>query len=470
MSTTTMLCKRDIRRVFIANRGEIAVRIIRACNTLGIESVAGVSEADVDSLAAKLADEFVVIGPPSPSESYLRADRLVEIAANENCDAVHPGYGFLAERSSFARACEDAGIAFIGPDPDAIDSMGDKITANVLAEEAGVPKVPGSAALSSVADAQDFAASIGYPVLVKATAGGGGRGMRVVSSADEMETAFQASASEAEVAFGNSTLFVEKYIERARHVEIQVACDEHGNYVHLGERDCSTQRRYQKLIEEAPSPRVTEESRAEMCASAVKLAKNVEYTGMGTVEFVVDDDTGAFYFLEMNTRIQVEHPVTEMICGYDLVAEQIRVACGLPLSFTQEDVELQGHAIELRINAEDADRDFTPSPGRIETWNTPSGDGIRVDSHCYEGYTVPPYYDSLIAKLIVHAPDREQAIELMLEAIAGFEVKGVHTTLPFHRRVLNHPDFRQGKVTTKWVENVFLPAGVAELGLAESSD
>lgn len=470
MNTAKMLCNRDIRRVFIANRGEIAVRIVRACNALGIASVVGVSEADVDSLAAQLADEFVVIGPPSPSESYLCADRLVEIAANANCDAIHPGYGFLAERSGFARACNDAGIAFIGPDPDAIDSMGDKITANALAEKAGVPRVPGSAALASVAEAQAFAERIGYPVLVKAAAGGGGRGMRVVPSADDMEAAFQASASEAEVAFGNSTLFVEKYIERARHVEIQIACDEHENYVHLGERDCSTQRRYQKLIEEAPSPRVNEEMRAEMCACAVKLARNVGYTGMGTVEFVVDDDTGAFYFLEMNTRIQVEHCVTEMICGYDLVAEQIRVACGLPLSFTQQEVEIKGHSIELRINAEDADRDFIPCPGRIETWDTPSGDGIRIDSHCYEGYTVPPFYDSLMGKLIVHAPDREQAIELMLKAIDGFEVKGVHTTLPFHRRVLNHSDFRQGKVTTKWVEDVFLPARIAELGLAKSSD
>ncbi len=463
MNTRPEVARRDIRRVFIANRGEIAVRIIRACRALGIEAVLGASEADLNSFAAQMADVCVLVGPAPALESYLKADQLVQAAVDSGCDAVHPGYGFLAERASFARSCVAAGLAFIGPDADAIDAMGDKITANALAEKAGVPRVPGSGALSSAEDANGFAAEIGYPVLVKAAAGGGGRGMRVVSCAEDMESAFMSAANEAEVAFGNGTLFVEKYIQRARHIEIQVICDEYSNVVHLGERDCSTQRRHQKLIEEAPSPAATPAMRAEMCECAVKLARNVEYVGAGTVEFVVDDDSGEFYFLEMNTRIQVEHPVTEMICGYDLVAEQIRVAGGLPLSFAQEDVVLQGHAIECRINAEDPDKNFMPKPGLIESWQQPAGKGIRMDTHCFEGYLVPPYYDSLLGKLIVHAPDREQAVALMIEALDGFAVTGIPTTIPFHRRVLSHPDFAEGKVTTKWVEDSFLPARRKEL-------
>ncbi|MCF3592483.1 acetyl-CoA carboxylase biotin carboxylase subunit [Rhodobacteraceae bacterium LMO-12] len=456
------MAKRDIRRVFIANRGEIAVRIIRACKRLGIETVLGVSEADQASMAAQMADEVVVLGPPAATQSYLVIEKLVDAALRTQCDAVHPGYGFLSERSEFASACEDAGIKFIGPSPQAIDDMGDKITASNIAGKAGVPRVPGSGALSDAAEARAFAGDIGYPVLVKATAGGGGRGMRVVKSDAEMETAFKEAANEAQTAFGNGTLFVEKYIQHARHVEIQVACDEHGNAVHLGERDCSTQRRHQKLIEEAPSPKLTEIIRAEMGACAVKMSLNANYVGMGTVEFVVDNDTGEYFFLEMNTRIQVEHPVTEMICGYDLVAEQIRVAGGLPLSFSQADVALKGHAIECRINAEDADRDFAPSPGTLQSWSAPKGDGIRVDSHCYDGYTIPPYYDSLIGKLIVHADTRDQAITLMRKALAAFEVGGVHTTIPFHARVLAHDDFARGEVTTKWVEDVFLADGTVD--------
>ena len=467
MAAPSNIAKRDIRRVFVANRGEIAVRIIRACKTLGIETVAAVSEADVESMAAQMADANVVIGAPPASESYLRGQHLVDVAVAERCDAIHPGYGFLAESSDFSRCCNEAGLVFIGPGADAIDAMGDKITANALAAKAGVPRVPGSGALESLAQAVEIADKIGYPVMVKATAGGGGRGMRVVCSADEMEKAYQGASSEAEVSFGNATLFVEKYIERARHIEIQIICDEHDNYVHLGERDCSTQRRHQKLIEEAPSPRASEEMRAAMGESAVGLARDVSYVGVGTVEFVVDDDTGDYYFLEMNTRIQVEHPVTEMICGYDLLAEQIRVAAGLPLSFTQEDVRLRGHAIECRINAEDPDKNFMPKPGLITNWDAPAGEGIRVDSHCYSGYTVPPYYDSLLGKLIVHAADRQQAIALMLEALASFKVEGVPTTIPFHHRVLSHDDFAAGRVTTKWVEEHFLPARKAELKAAK---
>jgi len=448
--------KRDIRRVFIANRGEIALRIIRACKRLGVETVLGVSEADQDSMGARLADDVVLLGPPAATQSYLVIDKLVEAALASQCDAVHPGYGFLSERSEFARACEDAGIKFVGQSPQAIDAMADKITASEIAGKAGVPRVPGSGALSDAKEARAFAADIGYPVLVKATAGGGGRGMRVVMTDAEMATAFKEAANEAQTAFGNGTLFVEKYIQHARHVEIQVACDEHGNAVHLGERDCSTQRRHQKLIEEAPSPKLTEKVRAEMGACAVKLSLNADYVGMGTVEFVVDNDTGDYYFLEMNTRIQVEHPVTEMICGYDLVAQQIRVAGGLPLSFTQEDVTLTGHAIECRINAEDAARGFAPSPGTLTGWNAPEGKGIRMDSHCHAGYTIPPYYDSLIGKLIVHAEDRTAAIALMRKALADFEVEGIKTTIPFHAQVLAHEDFARGEVTTKWVEDVFL--------------
>ncbi len=463
MKRAVHTARRDIRRVFVANRGEIAVRIIRACQSLGMETVAGVSEADMESMAGRMADDLVVIGAPSAQESYLRADHLVKKALETHCDAVHPGYGFLAEQSSFAQACRNAGLAFIGPDPDAIDSMGDKITANVLAARAGISCVPGSGALSDGAEAGRFASEIGYPVLVKATAGGGGRGMRIVSSADEMDAAFGSASKEAETAFANSTLFVEKFIQRARHIEIQVICDEHGNVVHLGERDCSTQRRHQKLIEEAPSPVATESMRTAMGEAARRLAEAVDYVGAGTVEFVVDDDSGEFYFLEMNTRIQVEHPVTEMISGYDLVAEQIRIACGLPLSFSQEDVVFQGHAIECRINAENPDKGFMPGPGLITSWKEPVGEGIRVDTHCYDGYTVPPWYDSLLGKLIVHAPDRQQAIRRMTKALAGFRVSGIETTIPFHREVIASDDFARGRVTTRWVEEVYLPERKARL-------
>ncbi|MDM0085445.1 acetyl-CoA carboxylase biotin carboxylase subunit [Variovorax sp. J31P179] len=451
------VAKRDIRRVFVANRGEIAVRVIRACRTLGIEAVVGVSEADTETLAARMADEVVVLGPPLASESYLRADKIVEAALQTGCDAVHPGYGFLSERSSFVRACVDAGLVFVGPSADAIDAMGDKITAVTLAQKAGVPRVPGSGALSDVAHAQRVGAEIGYPVLIKATAGGGGRGMRIVREESELESLMSSASNEAQSAFGDATLYMEKFIEHARHIEIQVMADSHGNVVYLGERECSTQRRHQKLIEEAPSPAVDEAMRRAMGECAVSLTRNAEYCGAGTIEFVVDQRDNRYFFLEMNTRIQVEHPVTEMITGFDLVAEQIRVAAGLPLSFTQADVQLQGHAIECRINAEDPDRNFLPRPGLISRWDVPTGEGIRVDSHCYAGYTVPPYYDSLLGKLIVHAPTREQAIARMRQALGGLHVEGPSTTAPFHDSVLAHDDFVKGKVTTRWVEETFLP-------------
>ncbi|MGF6999386.1 acetyl-CoA carboxylase biotin carboxylase subunit [Paraburkholderia sp. GAS32] len=460
--------KHDIRRVFVANRGEIAVRIIRACRSLGIETVAGLSEADVESQAARLADQHVVLGPPPASESYLKIANLVRAAKESGCDAVHPGYGFLSERPAFARACAEAGLIFIGPSPEAIDAMGDKITAVGLAAKAGVPRVPGSGALADPEAARRIAADIGYPVLMKATAGGGGRGMRVVRSDDEVEAAFKSASSEAQSAFGDATLYVEKFIEKARHIEIQVMGDQHGNVVHLGERECSTQRRHQKLIEEAPSPFLSDDMRVQMGDAAVGLARNVGYFGAGTIEFVVDDRDGKFYFLEMNTRIQVEHPVTEEVTGRDLVAEQIRVACGLPLSFSQQDIVLDGHAIECRINAEDPDKNFLPRPGRIDRWQPPSGFGVRLDTHCHEGYTVPPYYDSLIAKLIVHAPTRAEAIARMSRALADFHVEGPATTIAFHEAVLEHDDFAKGQVTTRWVEDTFIPARKAALKAAKA--
>lgn len=447
----------DIRRVFVANRGEIAVRVIRACRTLGIQSVIGVSEADTETLGAEMADESVVIGPPPVSESYLCADKIVAAALAADCDAIHPGYGFLSERASFARACRDAGIVFIGPSPEAIAAMGDKITAVSLAERAGVPRVPGSGALKDATHANRVAAEIGYPVLVKATAGGGGRGMRVVRGADEIEALMRSAANEAQSAFGDSTLYMEKFIERARHIEIQIMADTHGHVVHLGERECSTQRRHQKLIEEAPAPLLPAAVRQAMAECAVKLASNANYCGAGTVEFVVDELDGRFYFLEMNTRIQVEHPVTEMITGIDLVAEQIRIACGLPLSFTQLQVHPQGHAIECRINAEDPGRGFSPSPGLITRWEVPAGEGIRFDSHGFAGYTVPPNYDSLIGKLVVHARTRVVAIERMQQALGALHVEGPATTVPFHQAVLAHADFLSASVTTRWVEETLLP-------------
>jgi acetyl-CoA carboxylase biotin carboxylase subunit len=460
---------RDIRRLLIANRGEIAVRIERACRKLGIEVVAAVSEADRESLAARLADRVAVIGPGPATQSYLRADLLVKAALEHGCDAVHPGYGFLSERSHFARACQEAGLIFVGPSPEAIDAMGDKITAVGRAERAQVPRVPGSDAVADAHEACRIAREIGYPVLMKATAGGGGRGMRIVRNDEEAEAAFKSASSEAKSAFGDPTLYVEKFIERARHVEIQIIGDQHGNVVHLGERECSTQRRHQKLIEESPSPALDPATRQRMGECAIRLAREVGYYGAGTVEFVVDDDDGRFYFLEMNTRIQVEHPVTEMVTGRDLVAEQIRVACGLPLSFKQDDIVLQGHAIECRINAENPDRNFMPSPGKIAEWHAPEGEGVRVDSHMYSGATVPPYYDSLLAKLIVHAPDRSLAIERMRDALAQLRVAGVSSTASFHVHVLEHPDFAAGRVTTRWVEDSFLPERKKALKSAGSS-
>lgn len=451
----------SLRRIYIANRGEIAVRIVRACDKLGIESVLGFSAADRDSLAGQLVTQAVCIGPARSTESYLRPEILIAAAKGTGCQAVHPGYGFLSERAAFARACAENGLVFIGPSAQAIESMGDKITAVGLAAQAGVPRVPGSERLSGVEEARAIAQQIGYPVLIKASAGGGGRGMRIVRSALEIDSAMNSAAVEAMAAFGDATLYIEKFFERARHIEIQVLGDAHGNVVHLGERECSTQRRHQKLIEESPSPVLDAGLRAELGAAAVTLARRVNYQGAGTIEFLYDESSRRYYFLEMNTRIQVEHPVTEMVTGRDLVVEQIRIAAGEPISFRQDEVRFDGHAIECRINAENAESDFAPSPGRLQAWAPPEGEGVRVDSHCYPGYFVPPYYDSLLGKLIVHAADRPAAIAKMQQALERFHVEGVHTTIPFHKRVLAHEDFRGGRVTTRWVEETFLGTAAA---------
>lgn len=444
------------RKVLIANRGEIAVRVIRACRELGIATAAVYSEADQDSLHVKLADEAYCIGPAPSRDSYLNMTNLMSTATLIGADAVHPGYGFLAENADFAELCAACGITFIGPYPDAISKMGDKTTARETMKKAGVPVVPGTEGVIEDLDAAlKTAATIGYPVMVKATAGGGGKGMRVVHSEDELRRTIRMAQQEAEANFGNPGVYLEKFISRPRHVEIQILADQHGNVIHLGERDCSIQRRYQKLIEEAPSPALNPELRERMGKAAVAAARAVGYSGAGTVEFLLDQD-GNFYFMEMNTRIQVEHPVTEWITGVDLVKEQIRVAAGEPLSIRQEDVKLEGWSIECRINAEDPDRNFMPSPGTIQFYLPPGGNGVRIDSAAYGGYRIPPYYDSMIAKLITWGKDRDEAIRRMVRALNEFAIEGVKTTIPFHLKVLNHPQFVEGDVHIQFLETTNL--------------
>jgi acetyl-CoA carboxylase, biotin carboxylase subunit len=446
------------KRIFVANRGEIAVRVVKACQALGIESVVAVSEADRDSLAARLASSAICVGPSAATASYLKSETLVAAALGTGCQALHPGYGFLSERPAFSRLCRTEGIVFIGPTPEAIEAMGDKISALRIAKEAGVPCVPGSDHVANVEEVCRAAKEIGYPVLLKASAGGGGRGMRLVQTETALASAMKSAALEAQSAFGDPTLYMEKFITVARHIEIQILGDGHGHVIHLGERDCSMQRRHQKLIEEAPSPAIDTAMRNSLCEAAVRLARHVNYLGAGTVEFVYDEDARRAYFLEMNTRIQVEHPVTEMVTGRDLVAEQIWIAAGERLSFSQDQVRTDGHAIECRINAEDVRNNFAPRPGRLAIWKPPEGEGVRVDSHCYPGYFVPPYYDSLLAKVIVHGRDRVTAIKRMSAALDRFDIAGLPTTIPFHRDVMQHEDFRRGQVTTRWVEERFLAA------------
>lgn len=444
------------KKLLIANRGEIAVRIIRACRELGITTAAVFSEADRESLHVKLADEAYCIGPASATESYLNMTNLMSTATLIEADAIHPGYGFLAENPDFAELCAACGITFIGPHPEAISKMGDKTTARETMKAAGVPVVPGTEGLiEDVEEARMTAAEIGYPVIVKATAGGGGKGMRVVHTEEELVHAIRLASQEAAANFGNAGVYLEKYLLEPRHVEIQVLADQYGNVVHLGERDCSIQRRYQKLIEETPSPAVDATLRERMGQAAVAAAQAVNYTGAGTVEFLLDKENN-FYFMEMNTRIQVEHPVTEMVTGVDLIKEQIRVAAGEPLSFRQEDVILNGWAIECRINAEDPSRGFMPSPGKVQFYLPPGGMGVRVDSSAYPGYSISPFYDSMIAKLIVWGKDRSEALIRMRRALSEFTIEGVSTTIPYHLKVLNHPKFVEGDFHIQFLEQTKL--------------
>ena len=444
---------RRIRRVLVANRGEIAVRIQRACRELGIEVVQVYSEADRNSMAVQLADHAVCIGPARSSESYLRADLVVQAAKALRADAIHPGYGFLSENAAFARLCEQEGIAFVGPPGEVIATIGDKASARAMAVAAGVPVTPGSSGVvASSGAALEIAATLGYPVILKAVAGGGGRGMRVVEREADLQAHFEAAAREAKAAFGDGAMYVEKYLINIRHVEIQILSDG-DNVLHLGERDCSSQRRNQKLVEESPSPGLSPAMRAEMGEAAVRLCRHVGYRSAGTIECIVDPVNDCFYFMEMNTRVQVEHPVTECVTGIDIVKEQIRIAQGERLSLRQEDVRLHGHAIECRINAEDPERGFAPSPGRLTEVRFPGGPGVRVDSHVYGGYTVPPNYDSLIAKLICWGRDREEALARMQRALAELRVDGIKTTAPFLARLLACDTFRAGAMHTRFVES-----------------
>lgn len=442
-----------IKKLLIANRGEIAVRIIRACREMGIESVAVYSEADKESLHVQLADEAYCIGPTASKDSYLNFTNIISVAKLTDCDAIHPGYGFLAENADFAELCRECNIIFVGPTPEAITKMGTKDIARETMKEAGVPIVPGSQGIiKDIDEAIELANKIEYPVIIKATAGGGGKGIRVAKDESELVKGINITQQEAQTAFGNPGVYIEKYIEDFRHVEIQVLADTYGNVVHLGERDCSIQRRLQKLLEETPSPALDGETRDEMGEAAVKAAKAVDYTGAGTIEFIYDYQNRKFYFMEMNTRIQVEHPVTEMVTDVDLIKEQIKVASGEKLGFTQKDVTFNGWSIECRINAENPEKNFMPSAGRITMYLPPGGLGVRVDSAAYPGYMIPPYYDSMIAKVITYGHTREEAIARMKRALSEFVIEGVHTTIPFHLKLLNHEKFVEGQFNTKFLE------------------
>ena len=439
-------------KVLIANRGEIALRVVRACRELGVTSVAVYSDADEEALHVRHADEAVNIGPPPAGKSYLDVEAIIEAAKETGADAVHPGYGFLAENADFAAACLDAGLVFVGPSAEAIEKMGNKSAARRLAQEADVPVVPGSEESASADEAAETAEEIGYPVMVKAAAGGGGRGIRVAENEEELRKSFQVAKREAESAFGDGSIYLEKFLAGPRHVEVQVMADHEGNVIHLYERECSMQRRRQKVLEEAPSPGISNEVRERMCDAAVRLAREAGYANAGTVEFLVEGDD--FYFIEMNTRIQVEHPVTEMLTGVDLVKEQILVASGEPLSLKQEDVPFVGHAMEFRINAEDPDQDFMPSPGEITSLEVPGGPGVRVDSAIYQGYTIPPFYDSMVGKLVVWGLDREEAINRSGRALREYRLEGIKTTIPLHLRLLEDDAFRSGEYHTGYLEEL----------------
>jgi acetyl-CoA carboxylase biotin carboxylase subunit len=445
-----------IGKLLIANRGEIALRILRTCRELGIATVAVHSTVDRTALHVQLADEAVCVGDSPSSRSYLNIPNIIAAATSRGADAIHPGYGFLAENDRFAEICTAHGLTFVGPSPEAIRAMGDKSTAKATMQRVGVPTIPGSEGLlDDAAEASRLAASMGFPVMIKATAGGGGRGMRLVQRPDDLEGLFKAAQGEAEAAFGNPGLYMEKFIDRPRHVEVQILADRFGTVVHLGERDCSIQRRHQKLLEEAPCPVLDADTRRRMGEAAVAAARSIRYEGAGTVEFLLDS-SGAFYFMEMNTRIQVEHPVTEVVTGIDLIAEQLRIAAGEPLTLRQDEIVLRGHAIECRINAEDPRHGFRPSPGTISGWLPPGGPGVRFDSHVYTGYEIPPFYDSLIGKLIVWAADRPAALRRLRRALSECAVIGVPTTIDFHLALLDRPEFQRAEVHTKFVEQEML--------------
>jgi acetyl-CoA carboxylase biotin carboxylase subunit len=436
-----------IRRIFVANRGEIAVRILRTCRTLGIETVLGVSEADRESLGVEMADRVLCLGPAQPALSYLRVETIVQAALGSACDAIHPGYGFLSERADLARLCEAEGVIFIGPTADQIEAVGDKLRARAAAEAAGVPIIPGGAA-ASPDEARRLAEAIGVPLLVKAAGGGGGRGMKLVEQAEDLATTMDMASAEAEAAFGDARVYLERYVRSGRHIEVQVLGDGGGRVIHLGERDCSVQRRYQKLVEETPAPHLPPATRAAIHEAAVRFAARLSYRGAGTVEFLYDVPRDAFYFLEMNARIQVEHPVTEAVTGIDLIAEQIAIADGLGLGVAQQDIACDGAAIECRINAEDPARDFAPSPGTVSAVRWPTGEGIRVDTHIVDGARIPPFYDSMIAKVIAHGPDRATALARLRTALADVRIAGVATNIAFQQAVLADPDFAVGGVDT----------------------
>ncbi len=447
------------KKILVANRGEIALRIIRACRELNIGTVAVYSKADELSLHTKFADEAVCIGPPESSKSYLNIPAIIAAAELTNADAIHPGYGFLAESSKFSKICSDNGIEFIGPPPETIDAMGNKAQAKSTMKSIGVPVIYGSdGIIESLDHCFQEAENAGYPVMLKASAGGGGRGMRLVESPEQLENALKTAQSEAEIAFNNSDMYLEKFIQKPRHIEIQILADTHGNVVALGERECSIQRRHQKMIEESPSPGVTDEIRQKMYAAAIAGAKSVNYVGAGTIEFLLDSQ-GEFYFMEMNTRIQVEHPVTEMVIGADLIKYQILCHAGIPIPNWMKEIKIRGHSIECRINAEDPDKQFRPSPGTISSFHMPGGMGIRVDTHVYAGYKVPPYYDSMVAKLIVHAPSRTEAINRMLGALDECVFEGIKTIIPFQKQILKNDNFQNGNIDTGFLNNFTYNSG-----------
>jgi acetyl-CoA carboxylase, biotin carboxylase subunit len=440
-------------RIFVANRGEIAVRIIEACDRLGYDTVLGVSAADKDTLAAKRAGRVVTIGGPRPGDSYLSMNAVVQAALSTGCTAIHPGYGFLSERPAFAELCAENGLTFVGPSPEALRALGDKLTARRLAESVDVPVSAGGTA-QTAEEVQKLAERIGYPILIKAAHGGGGRGMKLVESTAELAEAWQLASSEAEASFGDGTVFLERFVQDAKHVEVQILGDRHGHRVHLGERECSVQYRYQKVVEEAPCTALPEATRALLYKSALRIAEALDYVGLGTVEFLYDVQRDSLAFLEVNPRVQVEHPVTEAITGVDLVREQLLAALGEPLSFTQSDVTLTGNAIECRITAQDPENDLRPSPGTVTRWRPSAAGGLRLDTHIYEGYRFPPFYDALMAKQIAWAPDRAAAIERMEQALAAFQIEGVTTSLTLLRRILAHPVFQDNTVTTHWLNEL----------------